>query len=106
MASALESIWDKVPQDSVRSITFSSFRELVMSVGVDVFHMTLIPVEGGYQLRAHTGFRSVQKAYAIKSEKAGQLRVFKSPQSAFHLCSKLGFRSVVVQLPVDACEAA
>ncbi len=65
----------------------------------DGFHLTLVEVEGGFQLRARSGtFNRPNAAWVLESEKARQVRVFRSAQAAFAVCKRLGFPSVTVEL--------
>ena len=60
--------------------------------------MTLVPVDGGYELRSYTENRKSPKGFVLVAEKSSRRRVFKSPSAAFRICKTLGFKRVVVDL--------
>lgn len=105
MGKALEGVWDLHPDDLSRTplISISSLRSLISSVGVQMFHLTLIEVSGGYELRARTGFNRVNKGWLMKAERSPGRRLFKTPQAAFRVAADLGFDFVEVKLSPQAC---
>jgi hypothetical protein len=108
MGKALEGVWDKHPDDIGRFplLSISSFRSLISGVGVDMFHLTLFQVDGGYELRARTGFNRVQKGWIMKAEKSPGRRLFKTPQAAFRVAAELGFDFVEVKLSSRFCSVS
>jgi len=89
---------DYVNQLPVEWSTFDSLRNSLLLVGVDAMEITVCPVDsGGYAVVAMPA-RNARKRTAIKSEKSGQLRCFKTVDAALRVCRQLGFSTVQVQL--------
>lgn len=84
----------------VKPITVDTLRRFIFSVGEDAMTMTLVQVDGGYELRSYTAHQNgkVAKGFVLVSEKSSRRRVFKSPSAAFRICKTLGFKRVVVDL--------
>lgn len=80
-------------------VTVDQLRNLLSAVvGVEVMHVHLVRIDGGYELRAHTGYNHIKKAFVVVSEKSQKRRVFKTPQAAFRICQVLGLDVVTVEL--------
>ena len=80
-----------------RSVMLQALRLYAASQGVDRLHVTLIVAEGGYKLRAHIGYQP-RETFELVAEKSGQVRLFKSVESAFNVCRDLGFSVVAVEI--------
>lgn len=70
---------------------------LVQSIGTEAMHVTVVKKPEGYCLRAHVGYQP-KKTFFLETEKTQQQRIFKSVESAFKVCRKLGFDRVSVEL--------
>lgn len=86
---------EKLP---IEWVTFDALRNSLEIVGVDAMEITVCPVDsGGFAVLTYPA-RNAWKRSAIKAEKSGQLRVFKTVDSALRVCRQLGFSHVRVQL--------
>jgi len=78
-------------------VTVDQLRGFFDAFDREIFMVTLVSVEGGYQFRVHPTYNP-KNAHVVKAEKSGQLRIFKSVQAALNLAKSFGFSEVAVEL--------
>jgi len=79
-------------------VTFDSLRNSLSVVGVSFMSISVCPVDGGAYVLVSMPRQKSRKRLIIKSEKSGELRQFKTIDSAVKVCRQLGFSSVQVLL--------